>query len=192
MTNQPSPATPPKKKGLPVLAWVAIGCGAIVILTLVAFGALGFFAVRKGTEMVKEATGADSVSEFVEGFEKNPARAAAETAIRLNPELELVSSDDEAGTITFRNSRTGETATVDFEEIAQGRLSITTDEGDYSFDASDGVTVTGPEGTTRPARFRPGCRSTRAAATGAVCSAPPAARSSPGPPPGARATLRRT
>ncbi|MDX1502510.1 MAG: hypothetical protein R3325_09105 [Thermoanaerobaculia bacterium] len=150
MSNATPPgAAPAKKKGLPVLAWVAIGCGAILLLAVVGFGALGFFAVKKGKEMVQEATGADSFEEFVQELERDPVRTAAETAIRLNPELELVATDDDAGTITFRNTRTGEEATLDYDEIAQGRFSVSTEEGEYSIDSSDGVTITGPEGQTR-------------------------------------------
>ena len=137
-------------------AWVAIGCGGIVVLGVVAFLALGYFAVQKGKEMVEETTGSGSFEEFVQDMQDNPAKTAAELAVRMNPDLELVSTDDEAGTITFTNTKTGEQATLNFEDIAEGRFSMTTDEGEYSIDASDaveggegGITFSGPEGETR-------------------------------------------
>ena len=103
--------------------------------------------------MVEEATGSGSVAEFLENMQDNPAKTAAETMTRMNPELDLVASDDVAGTISFRNTRTGEEATLSFEDIAEGRLSMTTSEGEVSIDASDqaagGVTFSGPEGEIR-------------------------------------------
>ncbi len=149
----PIPGTAPAKKGLSPWAWIALGCGGLLALGAVVFIALGFFAVKKGKEMVEEATGSDSFQEIVEGFQDNPLKAAAEIAVNANPELDLVATDDEAGTITFRNNKTGEEATLNFEDIAEGRLSMTTSEGEYSLDAADdgegGVTLKGPEGETR-------------------------------------------
>lgn len=139
-----------KKKGLSTLAWVAIGCGGLLVVGVFAVFGLGFFAVQKGKEMVTEATGSNSFEDFVADLRDNPAKKTAETVIALNPELELVSTDDEAGTITFVNTTTGEEATLDFEDIAEGRFSMTTDEGEYRVDAADGgeggVTLTGPDG----------------------------------------------
>ncbi len=135
-------AAPPKKKGLSPLAWVGIGCLALLLLGGVAVFSCGLFVANK----VKDVAG---------DFEKNPARAAAELMVRVNPELELVESDDEAGTITVRNTKTGETVTVDFDEIAEGRFRFETDEGETTVGFGDegegGLTVTGPEGKT--ARF---------------------------------------
>ncbi|MCP3962032.1 MAG: hypothetical protein GY719_29675 [bacterium] len=152
----PVPGNAPAKKGMSPWAWVGIGCAGIVVITVVGFMALGFFAVKKGKEMVEETTGSGSFEEFVQDMQDNPAKTAAETMIRLNPELELVSTDDDAGTITFTNTKTGEEATLNFEDIAEGRFSMTTDEGEYSIDASNtvdggegGVTFSGPEGETR-------------------------------------------
>lgn len=152
----PVPGTPPAapaKSGTSPWVWILGGCGAIVVVGLVGFLLAGMFVFKKGKEMVTEATGSGSLSEFVEDMQDNPAKTTAETMIRLNPELELVSTDDEAGTITFTNTRTGEEATLNFEDIAEGRFSMTTDEGEYSIDAADGgeggVTFKGPEGETR-------------------------------------------
>ena len=149
----PVPGSTPAKQGMSPWAWVAIGCGGIVVLGFVVFMALGFFVFKKTKEVVQEATGTESISDFVQGMKENPAKTAAETMIRVNPELELVSTDDEAGTITFTNSKTGEEATLNFEDIAEGRFSMSTSEGEYSIDASDdgegGVTFSGPEGEAR-------------------------------------------
>ena len=149
----PIPGTPAAKKGLSPLAWVAIGCGGLLVVGFVVFMALSVFVFKKGKEMALEATGSDSFQELVEDMKDNPAKTAAELAIRMNPELDLVETDDEAGTITFRNTKTGEEATLNFEDIAAGRFSMTTEEGEFSIDASDaeksGVTFKGPEGEAR-------------------------------------------
>ena len=159
MSTQAPPPTPgsapAQKKDLSPWAWVAIGCGCLVLLTFVVFVALGTFVFKKGQEMVEEATGSESVSEFLDDLQEDPAKVTAETIIRVNPELDLISTDDEAGTITFRNNRTGEEATLNFEDIAEGRFSVTTEEGEFSVDAaaggsgSGGVTIKGPEGEAR-------------------------------------------
>jgi hypothetical protein len=63
-------------------------------------------------------------------------------AVRFNPELEMVDSDDDAGTMTIRNVKTGETVTLDYAEIEQGKFSWSTDEGT----AEINVNTTGEEG----------------------------------------------
>ncbi len=142
MSEPQSPAGPPpagKKKTSPWV-WVLVGCLVLVVLVLGLMGACGMFVAKKAREVAAD-------------FEKNPAKAAAEMAVRLNPELELVESDDEAGTITVRNRATGEVLTVDFEELAEGRLRFETDEGESSIqfgeDEGSAVTITTPEGETR-------------------------------------------
>lgn len=129
------------KKGLSPLAWVAIGCGALAILAVVLVAVVVGFGIFKAKEVVED-------------FQANPAKTTAETMIKLNPEVDLVSTDDEAGTVTFKNKKTGEIATMNFEDIAEGKWSITTDEGEFTVDASSageggGVTFSGPEGEAR-------------------------------------------
>lgn len=146
------PPTAPPKKGLSPWAWVAIGCSGIVVVLVVVALAAGFFVLKKGKEMVEEATGSESFQEIAQNLKNNPTKAVAELMIRANPELDLISTDDEEGTITFRNTRTAKEATLHFEDVAEGRFSMTTSEGDYSIDATEGeetgVTFKGPEGET--------------------------------------------
>ena len=149
----PIPGTAPAKKGLSPWAWIAIGCGGLVVVGFIVIMALTMFVFNKGKELVTEATGSESFQELVEGLQDNPLKTAAEIAVNANPELDLITTDDEAGTMTFRNNKTGEEATLNFADIAEGRLSVSTSEGEYSLDASDsgegGVTLKGPEGETR-------------------------------------------
>ena len=143
------------KKGLSVLAWIAIGVGTFLVVGFAGCMALGVFVFRTGQEVVREATGSESLGDFVDGLRDDPARTAAEALIRLNPELDLISTDEAAGSITFRNKRTNEEATLNFEDIAEGRFSMTTAEGELSIDAAENadgtasVTLRGPDGETR-------------------------------------------
>ena len=50
---------------------------------------------------------AKKAKDFIEDAEGNPIAAAAETIVKLNPELELVESDREGGKITIREKDTG-------------------------------------------------------------------------------------
>ena len=133
--------------------------GTVGIVVLGGCFVVGVWVFRTGQEAVQEVTGSETgLGGFLEDLQENPARVAAETVIRVNPELDLVSTDEAAGTITFRNNRTGEEATLNFDDIAEGRFTMTTSEGEFSMDASEavaegsaegGVTFSGPDGTAR-------------------------------------------
>ena len=117
------PPVPGQKKKMSALWWIAIGCGAIVVLGMIAaamaVGGIAWFAKKQ-----------------VNKFEENPAVAAAELMIKANPDVELVESDVKEGTITFRDKKSGEVVTMNAEDIKDGKLTITTKEGTASFDAT--------------------------------------------------------
>jgi uncharacterized protein YneF (UPF0154 family) len=140
----------PAKKGLPIWAWVGIGCGGLLILVLIVVMAAGFFVAKK----VKDVAG---------DFEDNPAMATAKMIVKVNPELEEVATDEEAGTITVRNKKTGEVVTVNFDDIQDGKLSFTTDEGEVKVDASQldengSMTVTSGDGSVVVATGKPSAK----------------------------------
>ncbi len=114
-----------QKQGLPTLAWVAIGCGVIVVMMVLVLTVSGLFMAKK----IKDVAGDLD-------FEDDPAMSAARLIVRMNPELEEVAVDSEAGTITVRHTDTGETVTVDIEELQDGKISFTTDEGAVTIEAS--------------------------------------------------------
>jgi hypothetical protein len=117
--NVPTQAPQPVKKGMSPLAWIGIGCGVIILIGFIALGAIGFFVKKK-----------------VEQYKDNPAMAAAELAIRANPDLELVSSDPKAGSLTVKDKKTGEVTTFKAEDLENGKFSITTKDGTTKIDAS--------------------------------------------------------
>ena len=119
-----------------VWGWLAIGCGLVALLALGTCVGVGFFVQKKADE-----------------FQKNPAKAAAEFAVRVNPDVELVSSTDEE--MTVRNKKTGEVITVNFEDAKEGKFTFKTKDGVATVDANadpsgEGGTlrVTGTDGET--------------------------------------------
>lgn len=139
MTMPPeSPPTQPKK-GLSPLAWVAIGCGVLIVLAgVIAVGGMWFVGKK--------------VSDYAEA-EKNPALAAAKAIAMFNPEIEVVEEQSDRNRITFRNTDTGETFVVDAEDVKEGRIRFESAEGTMTIDSSGGeeggtVTIQSDEGET--------------------------------------------
>jgi len=131
----PPPGAPAPKKGMGPLGWIAIGCGAIAVLGILAFAVGGYIFKKKVIDPAMD----------------NPAMAAAEVIIRANPDLELVSSDPDKNTLTVKNTKTGEVVTINAEDIQEGKITFETAEGKTEVDASSSgdsgaVRVTGPEG----------------------------------------------
>jgi len=148
-----SPVPPPPgsqqapKKGLGPLAWVGIGCAVIIVLGLIVLAGVTFFVKSK-----------------VDDFKAHPAFSSAKLMVTLNPDLELVSSDEKtssltikdkksgdvldvsadeaAKTLTVKNQKTGETFTINAEDAKAGKFSLKSDKGSATFDAS------GPNGAT--------------------------------------------
>lgn len=97
-----------RKKGLSPIAWIGIGCGGLLLLSLILLigGSFWLFGVAKDL-------GAD--------FQKNPERAQAELIIKFTPEFTKVSTDEVAGTITFETDG-GEVKTLTFDQINAGQM----------------------------------------------------------------------
>ena len=104
------------KKGLPIWAWFGIGCAGLLVLVMIGLLVVGMFVTKK----VKEVAG---------DFENNPEIAAARMLVKLNPEIEEVEVDEEAGTITVRNKKSGEIFTADVDDLKEGRFTITGEDG---------------------------------------------------------------
>jgi hypothetical protein len=127
----PPPAPPAAKKSSP-WKWILIGCLAIVILGVLAFGTCSVFVAKKAKSLTED-------------FADNPAMAAAEMIVRMNPELELVDKDEDSGTMTIRNKETGEVATLNLEDIKEGRFGWEADGKTVTIDGA--AAATGDEGS---------------------------------------------
>jgi hypothetical protein len=117
------PPVPGQKKKMGALGWIAIGCGVIAILGILAMGGLAFVGGRFLKHKASE-------------FEKNPALAAAKIAVQANPDLEVVESDEDAGTLTVKNVKTGEVVTWNAKDIQDGKFTVTTKDGTTTVDGS--------------------------------------------------------
>jgi len=127
----PPPATPAPKKGTSPLVWILAGCGGLIVIAGIVFAVLTYWGYNKAKS-------------YVETAKKNPALAAAKIAVAVNPDLEIVTEDDEAGTLTIRNKKTGEEITMNAEDIKEGRLKFKNEKGEeVTFEGSG---ETGKEG----------------------------------------------
>jgi len=108
-----------KKKGLSPLAWIAIGCAGFIVVGAIALIVAGFFVFNVAREVAEE-------------IEENPIVASSRLIAAASPEIEFIEADEAARVVTFRNVRTGEEFTIDFDDIEQGRVSIHTEDGSAS------------------------------------------------------------
>lgn len=99
---------------MPAIAWVGIGCGGLLLIALI--GAVWVFFIAK-----------DKFEEFA----KNPEKTAAEMIVSMTPELEKVSQDDKAGTMTIR-TKDGKEATVSYKDISEGKIEFTDQDGNVT------------------------------------------------------------
>jgi hypothetical protein len=97
---QPAPL-PPAKKASPIV-WILVGVAGLFVLIGIAITAAGLFVAHKVTQ--------------------NPALAIAKIATAANPDIEVVSTDDSRNTVTFKDRKTGETVTMNFDDIQKGKI----------------------------------------------------------------------
>ena len=111
----PGPVYPPPsgKKTSP-LVWVLVGIGAFILLVIIAIAGAGFFLVHK----VKQA-GIDP-----DLMRRNPALATVRMMAALNPNIEVLSINEDRGLITVRDKHSGKTYSVDFEDAKKGKFII--------------------------------------------------------------------
>jgi len=113
MSNS-SPSAP--KKGISGFAIAGIGCGGLVLLAAIGGFMLAGKACSRFSEVTKE-------------MQDNPAKAAALIAVKLNPDLEVVTTNDAKHEITIKNRKDGKTVTMSFEDITKGKFKMTDDSG---------------------------------------------------------------
>jgi hypothetical protein len=105
------PAAP--RKTSPVVWILAIVGGLIVVGVLMVVG-FTFFFLHK----VREA-GFDP-----ELMRRNPGLAVSKMIATANPDAEVVRTDENAGTITIRDRKTGKVVTMTFDEVKNGRFKM--------------------------------------------------------------------
>ncbi len=125
-----APQAPAAQKKTSPLVWVLVGCGGLVLLGAIIMLVAGLFVAKK-------------VGSFAEDAKKNPGMAAAKMIVAMNPDLETVSTDESAGTITIRNKKTNEVMTVDFEDVKKGKIRFKNEKGETAEISASGEGETG-------------------------------------------------
>lgn len=103
---------PPPQQKSSALKWILIGCGSFIIIGIIAVFLGGWFVWNKAKQ-----AGLDP-----ELLQNKPALAVAKMVVAANPDIELVSVDDEKGLITVKDKKTGETVTVNLEDAQKGKI----------------------------------------------------------------------
>ena len=104
----------PAKRGLSPIVWVLIIVGGLILLSVIGVVGAAFFFVHKAHQ-----AGFDS-----QLMQRNPGYAAAKMIVAMNPDVEEVSHDEAAGTITVRDKKTGKVTTMKFGDVRNGHFSF--------------------------------------------------------------------
>jgi hypothetical protein len=124
MAPPPYGAPPPGMAPMPTarrtspLIWVLVIIFGLLFLGFVSVVGFGFYVAHK----VKQA-GIDP-----DLWRSNPGLAVGKIIAATNPNVEVVRSDDRAGTVTIRDKRTGKETTMTFDQARNGKFSITADD----------------------------------------------------------------
>jgi hypothetical protein len=122
------PGGPPPKKGSKILLWGLVGCGSLLLIGAILVFTGGYYVYNKAKDM-----GFDP-----ELMEKQPALAVGKILAATNPDVELVSVDEEKGLITLREKKTGKVTTINLEDAQAGRI-VFKDEGGEEVTIEAGV-----------------------------------------------------
>ena len=124
-----------------VLLWILGGCGTLLVLVVIAVVGLGFWGLHKAKE-----AGLDP-----ELIKKNPGLAAARMVVAGNKDLELISSDDEAGTIVVRDKKTGKVSTMKFDPEKKSMVIVDEKGKEATITANEpgNIEVKGPDGNVK-------------------------------------------
>lgn len=141
------PQGPPAKKSN-VLMWVLIGVGGIVVLGMLAVGIGSFVIYRTVSHVVKES-GFDP-----DLMQRNPGLAMAKMVAAINPDAEVVSTNDRSGTITIKEKSTGKVVTMRFDPDKKSLVIVGDDGSNVSIKADgDGnngsVEINGGDGSIK-------------------------------------------
>jgi hypothetical protein len=126
--SQVPPSAP--KKGLGTGAKIGIGCGAVVLLAIIAF-------------VIATVMFGGKMKEFAEEAQKNPVRATATMMVKVSAgNMEMVAEDDANKRYTVKETKTGKLTTIYWSEKKNAPEVI---EGDFS-----AIPVESPANTPAP------------------------------------------
>ncbi len=109
----PAIAPAPARKTNPIV-WVLVILLGLFVLGGIAVVGAGIFVVHKARQ-----AGLDP-----ELLRSNPGLAVSKMVAAANPDVEVLKTDDSAGTITLRNRKDGKVITLSFDQIRGGNFSM--------------------------------------------------------------------
>lgn len=116
------PSVPPApKKGMSTGVKVLLGCLLAALLVGLGTCATCYWGAKKIGKRMQD---------YAEKIENDPDAAVYDAflwTLKMNPEVEVVSSDDDAKTITIREKKSGRETTLTIEDIREGRISFEQD-----------------------------------------------------------------
>jgi len=113
------------------LVWILAIVGGLVVVGILFAVGVTFFVVHK----VRQA-GFDP-----ELMRRNPGLAVSKMIATTNPDVDVVSTNDNAGTITVRDKKTGKTVTMTFDDAKNGqfKMNAQSEDGTASMQFGGGV-----------------------------------------------------
>ena len=103
------PVAPSVAKKTSPLVWILAGCGGLLVLGAIAASLTLYFIAHKAKQAAHM-------------IEKNPALAVTRMIAAANPDVEVLSTDEDKGTITVRDKKTGKTMTMNFADAQKGKF----------------------------------------------------------------------
>jgi hypothetical protein len=102
------------------LVWGLVGCLGVVVIGVVILVATGMFLTSKAKQAGFDA----------DLMKKNPALATAKLLATASPDVEVVSVNEDKGTLTVREKATGKTLTMNLDDLKNGKMVFTDDRGE--------------------------------------------------------------
>jgi len=109
--SAPSAPATPRRRTSP-LVWILVVVLGLFVVGGILTMAGGLFLVHKARE-----AGVDP-----DLLRRNPGLAVGKMLAAVNPDVEVVKTDDGAGTITIRDKKTGKVVTLSFDEARKGNF----------------------------------------------------------------------
>ncbi len=113
------------------LVWILAIVGGLVVLFILAVVGVGYYAVHKARQV---------------GFDpdlmrRNPGLAVSKMIAAANPDVEVLSTNDNDGTITIRDRKNGKVVTMTFDQAKNGqfRMSTHSDDGNATVEVGGGA-----------------------------------------------------
>ena len=121
-----------KSAGGPIAIVLGLGCLGLLVVGVIVVAVL----IMKAKKVVED-------------FADDPAGTVAEMIVKRDPNYEFISSDKKKRTITYREKKTGKTTTISWDNMEEGKFTVTSGDDKTSVNIGEGkATVETPEGTT--------------------------------------------